>query len=247
MSDNKNDSLAVNSGGTSASANGAIKPAATGVRIGLPKLHQRVAKAEASQMRVNPLTLPNRISLMLDISGSMSESAQGRSKIEHLKDAIQGFLTACDFSTTSVSLDTFPSRGVAIDLTVVQPILLTTTLSLTAGGGTPMAQAMDLVLNMRSLTRGVIVSDGEADGAQAAREVARQFASAEIVVDCVHIGDSVGGEGLLKEIAEITHGLFIKFDNVSNFSKAFKYLTPSFRGMLTSGGAAELIGAKEVK
>jgi hypothetical protein len=118
--------------------------------------------------------------------------------------------------------------------------------SLRACGGTPMACAMGRSFSDNSLTRGIIVSDGEADSPQQAKDIARKWKEADIPIDTVHIGRDTSGEQLLKEIAEITGGMFIKFDNVENFAKAFKYLAPAYRAMLGSGSAA-MLGAKEVQ
>ena len=51
-----------------------------------------------------------------------------------------------------------------------------------------------------------------------------------------------------RKIASETGGIFIKFSDVNAFSKAFGYLTPSYRAMLTSGSvSASELGAKEIK
>ena len=118
--------------------------------------------------------------------------------------------------------------------------------SLKHHGGTPMAECMKETLSIYPLTRGILVSDGEADNRHDAVNQAYEWKKADIVVDCVHIGRSISGEATLKEIARITGGMFIKFDNVSNFAKNFKFLTPANRLYLIAGGA-NLIGAKEVK
>lgn len=110
-----------------------------------------------------------------------------------------------------------------------------------------MAEAMAHVIKTYPVTRGVLISDGQANDTQAALEEADNYAAAEIPVDCVHIGHEEAGEGLLKEIAEKTGGIYVKFTDVTAFAKALVYLAPSGRTRLLSGqvGANE-IGAKEV-
>jgi hypothetical protein len=74
------------------------------------------------------------------------------------------------------------------------------------------------------------------------------FKEAGVPIDCVHIGSSTGGESTLKEIAERTGGVFMKFTDVGNFAKNFKYLTPGYYGQLTSGAiSAAALGATEIK
>lgn len=233
-------------------------------KIGLPKFHQKLQQAETQQATIDAQAtmMENRIALMLDTSGSMAmtdNSASGsnynrfhqkldKSKIELLREAMQSFVSQCNFGDTSLALETFPfEEEFRLGLTSFEPILTTTVMSLQAGGGTPLSQAMSYVLGSYSLTRGIIVSDGDADNGPSALDIAGQYAEAGVPLDCVHIGTSSGGEQLLKDIAERTGGIFIKFDNVNNFAKNFSYLTPAKRSQLFLSGAAGLLGAKEIK
>jgi Mg-chelatase subunit ChlD len=218
-------------------------------KITIPRLHQRVQKAETEKQQegFNALTLPNRISLQLDISGSMSGQYLDRRKIDLLKDAILGFVGACDMSTTAAAMSTFPEKLVR-PLTNVGHLLIMESQTLEPTGSTPMADCMKTALENVNMTRGIIVSDGCADNPDAALQQARAYASAEITVDTVHIGDENRGEELLKQIAEITGGMYIKFTDVSAFAKNFKFLTPGYRAMLTSGSVdAKTLGAAEIK
>jgi Mg-chelatase subunit ChlD len=215
----------------------------TGIK--LPGLHARLRNPDLNKV-MDPTKCANRLALMLDVSGSM----QGQ-KIASLRDAVTGFITNCDMHDTALALepfgDDYPSPN-RLSLTNMQPILMTTAQMLKSDGCTPMARAMDYVLNTYSITRGVLVSDGRPDSEQEAYASAACYREAGIMVDCVHIGDSTSGEECLKKIAEITGGQYIKFTDVASFSKSFKYLTPAFYGILTSGGIdAEYLGAKELK
>jgi Mg-chelatase subunit ChlD len=109
-----------------------------------------------------------------------------------------------------------------------------------------------------SMTRGVVVSDGvatdwtEIDIDQALEstkgKILQIYKEQGIPLDCVHISSSQEGEDLLRRIASETGGIFLKFSDVNAFSKAFGYLTPGYRAMLTSGSVdAKQIGAKEIK
>jgi hypothetical protein len=115
------------------------------------------------------------------------------------------------------------------------------------------------------MTRGVIVSDGGAtdwereglgsdyrhddtEQRQIAADILSIYKDQSIPVDCVHISQGTSGEDLLRKIAAETGGIFLKFSNVNAFSKAFGYLAPSFRAMLSDGSVtASQLGAKEIK
>jgi len=225
--------------------NGGLQKQGAGMK--LPGLHARLRNPVAvAGTGVDPLRCANRLALMLDVSGSM-----GGEKIDSLRTAVTGFIGACDFSDTSLAMEPFgdhyPSPNRVLP-TCVSPMLSTTVQMLQAEGGTPMAQAMDYVINSYSITRGVIVSDGKPDSVSACYDSAANYREAGIPVDCVHIGNSTSGEACLKQIAEVTGGQYIKFTDIQSFSKSFKYLTPAFYGILTSGGLqASDLGAKELK
>ena len=200
---------------------------------------QRVEEAAAQVT-----TLPNRISLLLDSSGSMRGS-----KMENLKTAVNSFTQACDFCTTSIAVESFGrSPEVSLPLVNNAGLVQLEVNQLAAEGGTPLADAMERALNNIPMTRAVIVSDGQADRPDDCEAFAGQYAKAGIPCDCVHIGESTAGEDLLKRIAELTGGIFMKFRESGNFAQAFKFLTPGFRALLTSGQVdAQAIGATEIK
>lgn len=211
--------------------------------VGVTGLHARLRNPQ--QIEVNdPNTKANRIALLLDVSGSMSGD-----KIVKLRDACQSFISACNFTDTSLAIEPFGDSGEnRLPLTTFGPLLMTTCASLQASGGTPMAQAMDFVLNSYSLTRCVLVSDGEPNSDIAAFHSAEDFKTAGLQCDCVHIGASTSGESVLRRIAEMTGGQYIKFTDINSFANSFKYLTPAYYAQLTSGNVtAAQLGAKEIK
>jgi Mg-chelatase subunit ChlD len=213
--------------------------------VKLPGLHARLSNP-ARQAEVDPLTRPNRIALMLDASGSM-----GGKKNDALRQACQGFVSACNFADTALAIETFGAEPeIRVALTTQHPLLLMTVMSIPAHGGTPMSQAMDYVLNSYSITRGVIVSDGQPDSETAAYACAEAYKAGDIPIDTVHVSDGGGtsGEDVLRRIAEMTGGVFIKFTDIASFAKSFKYLTPAYYAQLTSGNAsAAMLGAKDIK
>lgn len=211
--------------------------------VGVTGLHARLRNPEAVAVN-DPNTKPNRMALLVDVSGSM----QGQ-KITSLRDACASFVQSCDFSDTALALEPFgDDGGNRVALTCFEPMLSTTIQMLQATGSTPMARAMGYALNTYSMTRTVLVSDGQPDSEGEAYSEASHYREAGIMIDCVHIGDSTGGESCLRRIAEMTGGQFIKFTDIASFARSFKYLTPKFYAQLTSGNVtAAQLGAKELK
>lgn len=230
---------------------------------------QRLAQHQADT--IDPQTMPNRICLLLDCSGSMSELEGERRlheirkpRIDLLKEAVQNFVSRCNFRDTSVAISTFPSvESKALHLTTQSTLAIAFSMGLEANGSTPLHECLVKSLESVAMTRGVIVSDGGAtdwdrfsyspDEDQESVEkkadtILHTYKEQDIPLDCVHISSSTDGEELLRRIASTTGGVFMKFTDVTAFSKAFGFLTPGYRAMLTSGEvSATQIGAKEIK
>ena len=233
------------------------------LRSSATPFQQRVNQAKANE--VDPATMSNRICLMLDKSSSMSHIERaGESRIDLLKKALQNFIQRCDFTNTAIAIETFP-ESFELALTNSQLMLSTVGFMFEAGGNTPMRHCVEAALGKVPMTRGVIVSDGEAtdwhrtsyndyyddkpdaESNKQADELLAKYKEAGIPIDCVHISTDSGGEALLRRIAEATGGLFIKFTDVSAFAQAFGYLAPGYRAMLTDGRvSASELGAREV-
>jgi Mg-chelatase subunit ChlD len=191
-----------------------------------------------------------------DTSGSMASpdyhgDEYGRSetetKIELLRRAFDSYLNNCTAALNAVGLATFPEQAYEVP-TQNYAELRNLIRQLIAEGGTPLAAAMNYVCENEPITHGVIISDGDADDRELPIAIAKKFASKLVKIDTVHIGSSSGGEALLKEIAEITGGIYVKFTDVNNFAKTFQYLSPAKRGLLTSSkNPVALLGAADVK
>lgn len=194
---------------------------------------------------------------MLDGSTSMNDSADyGKGlppKIDLLHQAIDNFVSRCNFSDTAIAIETFPA-GNELSLTNVAMLITTTASSIRGSGNTPLHDCVERCLPKVPMTRGIIVSDGDATDwgsfggdVQNADEILGKYKEAGVPIDCVHIGDSKGGEDLLRKIAKLTGGIYCKFTDVGSFATAFAYLTPGFRAMLTSGRVtADTLGADEI-
>ena len=215
-------------------------------------LQERVAQQAVA---VDPQAMPNRICLMLDCSSSMSECVEqaglrSKTKLDLLKEAVENFASRCDFSNTSVAVETFPERS-SLPLSVGTVVMFRAQ-NLKASGGTPLRLCVTKAIERVSMTRAVIVSDGEAEDwfVEDIKDdaVLKLYKHQQIAIDCIHIGDSSSGEELLRRIAHETNGLYLKFTDVGAFASAFGYLTPGFRAMLTSGTLdAAKLGASEIK
>lgn len=217
-------------------------------KIGLTGLQARVAAAKHNL--AVPAEMPNRISLQLDCSSSMSSGDYysgnpNQHKIDQLKEAVEGFLRQCNWNDTAISIVCFP-QGIRVQLSCDGIGLAVAAQGLEASGGTPMAVAMRVALEEESITRAVLISDGEADSHGTCLDIAAQYREAKIPIDCVHIGSSSDGEELLRQIASLTGGTYLKFKDAAKLIGALKYLTPALRGYLTAGVAKEL-GADEIK
>src|SRR6266702_284418 len=237
----------------------------TGLSISKGKLksssspfQSRVNQAKASQP--DAASMPHRICLMLDRSSSMSSHAYvnfgnkiastDKTKIDLLKDAINNFVNRCDFTNTSLAVETFPA-SLELSLTSVSFMITSSVAVIEAKGDTPMRRCVESCLEKVPMTRGIIVSDGEAtdwrqeydeddgDGPEFVKksndELLTKYKKAQTPIDCVHIGDSTSGEELLRRIARETGGIYLKFTDVSAFANAFGFLTPSYRAQLTDG------------
>ena len=215
------------------------------------------------QNQVDISELPNRICLMLDCSSSMStHEKDNKRRIDLLKEALENFVNRCDYSNTAVAVETFPP-SIEVPLTNIAAVLSGCGFGLEASGNTPMQACVGRCIGKVPMTRGVIVSDGEATdwynrdelrhddedrGGGSVDSTLKQYIEQKIPIDCVHISTDSGGEELLRWIAKTTGGIFLKFTDVSAFASSFGYLTPGYRAMLTNGRvSASELGAKELR
>jgi uncharacterized protein YegL len=211
------------------------KPNSLSARLASAKLSDEVLPKPELKF---PNQMPNRLALLLDCSGSMDGEP-----ITLLQQAAQDFISRADFTTTAIALESFP-EGTRTNLAVDKLTLWTMAMGLSADGGTPMSQAMHYVVSNLDITRAILISDGQPDNVQVCYYSAENYKDHGITIDTVHIGLSASGEECLRRIAEITGGLFVKFQDVKKFSEAFKFLLPETRanafGLLMAAGANEV-------
>lgn len=217
------------------------------VKIGLTGFAARAAtQHKASPVEDGVIMANNRIALVLDNSSSMRGHDGGpKAKIELLKDAVSGFVNACDFADTALAMYTVPLDSNTIKLTNQAALIILGSLALDAPGGTPIGDTLNNLIEHEPITRAVLISDGEAtDNPFHAVDL---FVKAEVPIDCVHIGRSAAGEETLQRIAELTGGKYLKFSDVSKFVGACKYLSPKYRALLSDPSVAKALGADEIR
>jgi Mg-chelatase subunit ChlD len=232
--------------------------------VGKPTtVEQRLKEFQARQQDIS--TLPNRLVLSLDCSGSMLELATStQSKFDLLKEAVCEFSRQAELgSSTAIAVTTIPYEyETEKDFTTDPYQIETYVMGLDVKGSTPMKRALLEILNRLSCTRVVLVSDGEPtdwhevvyqtdtqeEKKRAIKETLGGYIKLSIPIDCIHIGKDTKGEDLLKLVAEVTGGIYVKFKDVERLMTGLSYLTPAKRLLLTSGQLnTALLGADEVK
>jgi len=222
-------------------------------------LHGRLRAAEMMKEiapQANVRELPNRLAIICDFSSSMDGRASHndigtdrKTKFSLLKDAVQDFALRSNPQDTAIAVESFP-LGFRIDLTNDNQEVFMRMLGANTLGDTPMGEGMHAAMESHSPTRCMLISDGEATDDDASYRAAERFKNKEILCDCVHIGDSSSGEERLKRIAEITGGIYLKFQDVQSFSQNFHYLLPESRAQIAGmlpWERANLLGATETK
>lgn len=222
------------------------------------KVREEQAKAQASVGGPKFINF-GRIFIFPDASGSMASAAVDternyarsrgnfESRLDLLKKAVDSYLQNCNYAVNLVGVASFP-EGAFSSPTGNYGIIRQLVNALEPTGSTPMAEAMGYCMEAETFSHGVLISDGCPDNQQEVIELAKLYKTKRITCDAVHIGSDKSGEELMKQVAEITGGAYIKFTDVSAFAKAFQYLSPAKRGLLNAHkNPVALLGAAEVK
>lgn len=118
-------------------------------------------------------------------------------------------------------------------------------------GSTPLIETIDRAIEASpKATRIVAFSDGAATGIRDCNPVCKKAKAQGIPVDTVYFGaEHEQGAILMKQIAELTGGIFLVFDPAKGvkFSEALKYLTPGKRLMLMNEEFKAKLQRGEVK
>jgi len=138
-------------------------------KIRLPGLHSRLYKSQQNITDNPPESMPNRICILPDCSGSMSGIVDGkvmasditpsRTKMDYLKEAVESFGENCKWSETSVAVMSFPHDVTELPLTNQQGMFIAGITTLKVSGDTPMGHSMARAIESVPMTRAIIISD----------------------------------------------------------------------------------------
>jgi Mg-chelatase subunit ChlD len=242
--------------------NNKLVPARKGVtaqpnfRIGPKPVGLAAAKAAAKPLakreEFKPIDMKdatNKIGIVFDDSGSMSGQP-----IEDAHAATEEFVKNCNPTNTALSvypMNADESYGSTKNITLSTDLIsvVKAVKQIRATGGTPLYQTLLKMLQNEELTRGIVFSDGCPSHSHEVKEEAFKWAKEhKVAVDSVYIGEEdKHAIELMKEIAEMTGGVFLHFKpGQANFRTAFKYLSPGLRGMLADKSFVEKLQKGEV-
>ncbi len=203
---------------------------------------QGTRAAAAEKMRgVDANEVPNRYCIGFDDSGSMSGDP-----ISDAKKGVAGFLGSCNPTETSVAI--YPFCAAPQPLVVMYDVINAYVGGLKATGGTPLYTTMLRILNEVKVTRAILFSDGEPTdelngyGEELRKNDELAIAKAiemRVPFDTCYIGN--GDSPVLKNIAEKTGGIYLKFDSTMSFAKNLKYLSPKYVALLANAELKERI------
>jgi hypothetical protein len=198
---------------------------------------------------LDPKTMPTKLAIVFDDSGSMGERNEkgDKTKIEDAKAGIRNFSTQCNPRDTALAV--YPLNVEAKSLTCNFDLLNLLVASINHSGGTPLyGKTIEMLKSPDSYTRGILFSDGEpTDGTgyysryeeddSSHRDIKEEMiylaVEKTVPLDTVYIGSAdAKGYNLMKEIADRTGGIFIHFKDSSSLSANLKYLAPALRGVL---------------
>ena len=181
------------------------------------------ALAKERMAGVKPEECVNRYAIGFDDSGSMSGQP-----LADAKKAVAGFLSSCNPVETSVAI--YPFNAKAQPLTVMYDVATAYTNGIPLGGGTPLYEVMNRILDEVKPTRAILFSDGEPGDSEGT--VIDKAREAHVPFDCVYIG--YGDSAVLRGIAERTGGNYLHFDTSTVFAKQLKYLSPKYVALLSN-------------
>jgi len=220
-----------------------VKPPIGGLRKGIL---QNKVNFDNAMKEVDPKTVPNRLGMVIDDSGSM-----GLDGMKNAHDAVRGFTNNCSMQDTSIAV--YPLNENSKPLSCNYDLVNLYVSSLHATGGTPIYKILDKMIESENMTRAVLFSDGSpTDGSlmtdyekkdsfynrpfATAEAAIKKYIAKEIPIDTIYIGESDVSDGYkeMKKIAEMTNGTFIHFKDSTSLSKGLKYLAPKYRALLAN-------------
>ncbi len=226
------------------------------IKVKMPSFKKGIAanrhNAEQTLRELDPKSVPNRLGLVFDDSGSMSGEA-----IEHAHSAVKNFTQSCNFHDTSIAL--YPLNIDNKPLTCDFDMLNIFVMGINATGGTSLYTVLLKMILDEDITRAIVFSDGsptdskligqsetwDSKPADFAQDIIKKYIEKEIPIDTIFIGEvyneSSGGYAEMKKIAELTGGVFIHFKDSLSLSSNLKYLAPRYRALLVNADIKERI------
>lgn len=206
-------------------------------------------QAQKILAELDPKTMPQKLAIIFDDSGSMGEMNEkgDKTKIEDAKSGVRNFSTQCNPRDTALAI--YPLNAESKPITCNFDLLNLLVASIGPTGGTPLyTKTSEMLQSPDSYTRGILFSDGEPTdesgyyasdsdeeniGRSSKDRMIDLAIAKKIPLDCVFIGaDTDSGYKLMKEIADRTGGIFIHFKDSASLSANLKYLAPALRGIL---------------
>ena len=208
------------------------------------------AEHDAHMASIDPKTVPNRLGLVIDDSGSM-----GSDGMDNAHKAVQGFTASCNMKDTSIAV--YPLNANSKHLVCDYDLVNMYVNSLQATGGTPIYSTLEKLITDESITRAVLFSDGSPKDStvleqeksawsqkpvELAQKVIKLYQTKEIPIDTIYIGiEGSTGYNEMKEIARLTNGTFIHFKDSLSLASGLKYLSPKYRALLANPEIKERI------
>ena len=191
------------------------------------------ASKPITYLAVTDPAIKDRLGIVFDDSGSMYGSL-----IQEAKDGVIEFLKSCIPNQTAVAL--YPMNHTKYQLETNLPYIAGKTLELEATDCTPLVSTtINLVENNKTLTRGIVFSDGRPDRSDTTILVS-MCKERKVPIDTVYIGrDDDSAIGFMRRLAEDTGGTFIHLKPGVSMRSTFKYLAPAYRALLADKSFVE--------
>ncbi len=197
---------------------------------------------------VKPDTLmqvTDKIILLFDNSGSMGESYKTSTRDAMARLGVKEFILKKS-NTTALRLqplnikDSFET--IREELYLLDKIRLLIKLdAIEVFGSTPFWASLYASLRLKP-SRIIVFTDGSPTDSGSVSELVKY----NIPIDTVYIGpDSKIARNLLREISQKTNGIFMAFEDMEAFKKAFTFLLPEHRAQLMLPGKIEELGGKK--
>ena len=215
------------------------------MRVGLKRgIAANRANFEQQIKTINPLKVENRLGIVMDDSGSMSGDP-----IQNAHKAIKAFTDSCNMLDTSIAI--YPINRESQPLICDYDVLNLYVSTINATGGTELYSVLEKLIKDCPITRAVVFSDGDPTDSRLlgtdklswynhkpegyAKDVVKEYCEKEIPVDTIFIGESANsGYKEMEELARVTGGTFIHFQDSLSLASGLKYLAPKYRALLAN-------------